>query len=99
MGSAVKEVQALSLVSVADMVKSASPEQLRPHLASLVPALLESLSGMEARLVWLLTALAEQHLPHLLSLISVCPNRQLHAANVARALQRFRVAMRITPAA
>ena len=42
-----KEVQALSLLTIAEMVKSASPEQLRPHLATLLPALLESLSGME----------------------------------------------------
>lgn len=46
-GSSVKEVQALSLVTVSEMVKHASPQQLRPHLATLIPALLESLSGME----------------------------------------------------
>ena len=42
-----KEVQAVSLVTVAEVVKGAGPEQIRPHLPLLVPALLESLSGME----------------------------------------------------
>ncbi len=42
-----KEVQALSLTTIAKMVQTGGPEQIRPHLAQLVPAMLESLSGME----------------------------------------------------
>jgi hypothetical protein len=45
----VKEVQALSLTTIAKMVQSASPDQLRPHFPQLVPAMLESLSGLEVR--------------------------------------------------
>ena len=41
----------MSLVTVAEVVKGAGPEQIRPHLPLLVPALLESLSGMEVPLV------------------------------------------------
>lgn len=42
-----KEVQALSLTTIAKMVQTAGPQQIRPHLPRLVPAMLESLSGME----------------------------------------------------
>ena len=44
-----KEVQALCVVTIAKMVQAAKADQIRAHLAQLVPALLESLSGMEAR--------------------------------------------------
>jgi len=47
MGSSVKEVQALSLVTISKIVQTAGAEHIRPHLAQLVPALLDSLSGME----------------------------------------------------
>ncbi len=42
-----KEVQALSLITIAKMVEKGGPEHIRPQLARLVPAMLESLSGME----------------------------------------------------
>ncbi len=59
--SSVKEVQALSLMTVAKMVQKAGPEHIRPQLARLVPALLESLSGMEVRSYETVTSL--QYLP------------------------------------
>lgn len=42
-----KEVQALSLATISKMVQTAGAEHIRPHLVQLVPAMLESLSGME----------------------------------------------------
>ncbi|GAB4815511.1 hypothetical protein N2152v2_002557 [Parachlorella kessleri] len=45
--SQVGEIQALSLDTSARLVKAAGPELVRPHLPLLVPAMLESLSGLE----------------------------------------------------
>ena len=45
-----KEVQALCMITIAKMVQAAKATQIQPHLPQLVPALLDSLSGME---VWL----------------------------------------------
>lgn len=42
-----KEVQAVCMVTIAKMVQAAKAAQIQAHLAQLVPALLESLSGME----------------------------------------------------
>ena len=45
--SDVKEVQALCLITVAKMVQAAKAAQIQQHLPQLLPALLDSLSGME----------------------------------------------------
>lgn len=42
-----KEVQAVCMVTIAKMVQAVKAAQIQAHLAQLVPALLESLSGME----------------------------------------------------
>ena len=55
--SRVPEVQALSVDTLSRIIKSAGPELVKPHLSIVVPALLESLSGLEdARLNYV-----EQH--------------------------------------
>ena len=45
--SDVKEVQALCMITIAKMVQAAKATQIQQHLPQLVPALLDSLSGME----------------------------------------------------
>ncbi|CAK0785632.1 hypothetical protein CVIRNUC_008843 [Coccomyxa viridis] len=45
--SDVKEVQALCMITIAKMVQAAKATQIQQHLPHLVPALLDSLSGME----------------------------------------------------
>ncbi len=42
-----KEVQAVCMITIAKMMQAANAAQIQAHLAQLVPALLESLSGME----------------------------------------------------
>ena len=46
--------QALALDTIGKVVKLAGPQSVRPHLPALATALLESLSGLEARPAWLL---------------------------------------------
>ena len=41
------DIQALSLDTTARLAKAAGPALLRPHLPTLVPPLLEALSGLE----------------------------------------------------
>ncbi|PRW21127.1 proteasome-associated ECM29-like protein isoform X1 [Chlorella sorokiniana] len=45
--SQVPEVQALALDTTCKLAAAAGPELLRPHMVALVPAMLESLSGLE----------------------------------------------------
>ncbi|KAL4530388.1 hypothetical protein Ndes2437B_g03884 [Nannochloris sp. 'desiccata'] len=45
--SRVPEVQALAVDTIAKIIKAAGPELVKPHLSVVVPALLESLSGLE----------------------------------------------------
>jgi proteasome component ECM29 len=45
--SRVPEVQALAVDTIAKLIKAAGPELIKPHLSVVVPALLESLSGLE----------------------------------------------------
>ncbi len=45
--SRVPEVQALAVDTIAKIIKAAGPELVKPHLHIVVPALLESLSGLE----------------------------------------------------
>ena len=45
--SQVTEIQAITVDTIAKMVASAGPEVLRLHMKKLVPALIESLSGLE----------------------------------------------------
>lgn len=45
--SRVPEVQALSVDTLSRIIKAAGPELVKPHLNVVVPALLESLSGLE----------------------------------------------------
>jgi len=45
--SRVPEVQALAVDTIAKIIKAAGPELIKPHLSVVVPALLESLSGLE----------------------------------------------------
>ena len=47
MGSNAQEVQALALGAIVKLVAAAGAERTRPHLPTLVPALLEGLSGLE----------------------------------------------------
>ena len=42
----------MALDTIAKMVKAAGPPQIQPHLADLSVTMLESLSGMEVRLVF-----------------------------------------------
>ena len=54
MMSEVKEVQGMALTTISRLVQSAGKEQIRPHLADLTIAMLESLSGMEVHhQIWL----------------------------------------------
>lgn len=41
----------MALDTIAKMVKAAGPPQIQPHLADLSVTMLESLSGMEVRLI------------------------------------------------
>lgn len=47
LGSSVKEVQGLALMTICKLVELAGAVQIRPQLPELVPPMLESLSGME----------------------------------------------------
>ena len=42
----------MALDTIAKMVKAAGPPQIQPHLADLSVTMLESLSGMEVRLIF-----------------------------------------------
>lgn len=42
-------MQGLALTTMAKIVATAGAERVRPHLPTLVPALLEALSGLEVR--------------------------------------------------
>ena len=50
--SQVAEVRGMALDTIAKMVKAAGPPQIQPHLADLSVTMLESLSGMEVRLIF-----------------------------------------------
>ena len=48
-------MQGLALKTTAKIVATAGAERVRPHLPTLVPALLEALSGLEVRVAQALT--------------------------------------------